>query len=185
MQWFGLINDGTGFLDYFNPGTTIVNFGQDNGSDTPIVADINGDGFVDIGIIRDNGGQLTWEFALTTAGGGLSSSLAASAIFGGTGDIPLIGQFDIIPPNADFDEDDDVDGADFLAWQRGYLTGTTHSQGDANGDGVVDHLDLGIWQGEFGGLSPHATTATVPEPSLLALVAFCLLTLAGSHRTWP
>lgn len=96
----------------------------------------------------------------------------------------LIGQFNAVVRNADFDEDGDVDGGDFLAWQRGFgiLSGATLAQGDTDADGDVDNVDLGIWQGEFGGLSPLAAIATVPEPSSLALAAFVLLTLAGSHR---
>jgi len=92
MTWYGLINDGTGFLDYFNPGTTIVDFGLDDGGSTPIVADINGDGRADIGYIRDNGSGLVWRFAFTSSAGSLSSYVSASGTFGSSGDVPLIGQ---------------------------------------------------------------------------------------------
>ena len=37
--------------------------------------------------------------------------------------------------SADFDQDGDVDGQDFLAWQRGLGNGSTFEEGDANGDG--------------------------------------------------
>ncbi len=48
--------------------------------------------------------------------------------------------------SADFDLDRDVDGADFLAWQRGYgADSATHLGGDANVDGVVHANDLAIW----------------------------------------
>jgi glucose/arabinose dehydrogenase len=54
--------------------------------------------------------------------------------------------------SADFDENDLVDGADFLAWQRGLgvTGGAGRSDGDANVDGRVDAADLGIWTGAFG-----------------------------------
>jgi hypothetical protein len=46
--------------------------------------------------------------------------------------------------DADFDADGDVDGADFLTWQRGVgVGGVTHSMGDANGDAVVDPTPAG------------------------------------------
>ena len=71
-------------------------------------------------------------------------------------------------PTADFDLDGDVDGADFLRWQRGAGThsGASISVGDANRDGAVDALDLTLWRGLFG-LPPFAATAAataVPEP---------------------
>ncbi len=53
---------------------------------------------------------------------------------------------------ADFDNDGDVDGSDFLAWQRGFgqASGAAPTQGDANGDGAVDGNDLAEWQTDFG-----------------------------------
>ena len=67
-------------------------------------------------------------------------------------------------PSADFDNDGDVDGRDFLAWQRGYGTaiGATFAQGDADRDGDVDAADLGIWSANFG---PLAATLSVPNPA--------------------
>ncbi len=62
---------------------------------------------------------------------------------------------------ADFDGDGDIDGQDFLAWQRGYGTpNAMKSDGDANGDGNVDGTDYGIWQSNYGaGLSLAASFA--------------------------
>jgi len=78
----------------------------------------------------------------------------------------------ILADDADFDQDGDVDGSDFLAWQRGFGSGTTLAQGDANGDGQVDDLDLAAWQMQFGteGSGLQQTAATVPEPSSLVLM---------------
>ncbi len=55
------------------------------------------------------------------------------------------------PLAGDFDNDNDVDGADFLAWQRNPGVGS-----------------LGDWQGQFG----SGTATLVPEPGawMLALV---------------
>jgi hypothetical protein len=54
--------------------------------------------------------------------------------------------------DADFDADGDVDGRDFLAWQRGYglVATATHGDGDANGDGNVDATDLSFWSEQYG-----------------------------------
>ncbi|MBA3483327.1 MAG: S8 family serine peptidase, partial [Pirellulales bacterium] len=53
---------------------------------------------------------------------------------------------------ADFDQDNDVDGSDFLRWQRnlGVTSGAGQAQGSANGDGDVDSGDLGAWQTQYG-----------------------------------
>lgn len=71
----------------------------------------------------------------------------------------------IAAPNADFDMDGDVDGRDFLIWQRGFGTGTTLAQGDANNSGTVDGSDLAIWQAQYGTGALSAAVAFVPEPS--------------------
>ena len=75
--------------------------------------------------------------------------------------------------NADFDGDLDVDGEDFLIWQRGAGIGATLSQGDANGDAIVDGLDLDVWKEQFGMPDgPSGTNAgAVPEPNTLLLAA--------------
>ena len=58
----------------------------------------------------------------------------------------------------DFDNDGDVDGADFLIWQRGEST-------DPSSTG-----DLTDWQANYG-LSSLAT-ATAPKPSAIVLASF-------------
>jgi hypothetical protein len=85
------------------------------------------------------------------------------------------------PPgdNADFDEDGDVDGRDFLIWQRGFGTPDALRQdGNANPgqgpgqDGDVDGDDLIVWQNQYGQVAPPAALAAVPEPGTgLLLVA--------------
>jgi hypothetical protein len=70
---------------------------------------------------------------------------------------------------ADFDDDGDVDGADFLTWQQNNgAAGTgTPATGDANGDMNVDAADLSVWQAQFG--MPQSPAAAVPEPAGLVL----------------
>ena len=65
--------------------------------------------------------------------------------------------------DGDFDADGDVDGADFLAWQRG-----ESPNGATSGD-------LALWQNNFGSVTSLAATETVPEPT-----AVLLLGIAGA-----
>ncbi|MBA4106855.1 MAG: hypothetical protein C0485_13975 [Pirellula sp.] len=54
--------------------------------------------------------------------------------------------------SADFDSDLDVDGADFLTWQRGLGASgvaATRSNGNADGDNDVDGADLAVWKAQF------------------------------------
>lgn len=54
---------------------------------------------------------------------------------------------------ADFDYGGDVDGRDFMIWQRGFgMSGpnVTRQHGDATGDGDVDANDLAVWQATYG-----------------------------------
>ncbi|WP_145059112.1 hypothetical protein [Adhaeretor mobilis] len=84
--------------------------------------------------------------------------------------------------SADFDGNEDVDGADLLTWQQGLgLAGQTdNTNGDANGDGDIDNADLIIWQNQYG-TSPGTQSAftVVPEPSSLALCIVVGMTVAG------
>jgi hypothetical protein len=76
--------------------------------------------------------------------------------------------------SADFDGDLDVDGADFLTWQRGLGAADARQiQGDATGDHKVDVNDLEALQIEFN--SPpagadDARSARAPEPAAAALI---------------
>ncbi len=77
--------------------------------------------------------------------------------------------------DADFDQDGDIDGSDFLRWQRGFgaLAGASLSAGNADFDGDVDQDDLFAWQQQFGDLSNGALgTVAVPEPATLSLLLF-------------
>ena len=86
--------------------------------------------------------------------------------------------------NANFDGDADVDGADFLTWQRGFGTGTTLAQGDANASGSVDGADLAIWQSQHGATGLLSGVQSVPEPSsaLLLVLAGCGVGLSKARR---
>lgn len=66
------------------------------------------------------------------------------------------------PDSADFDNDGDVDGRDFLAWQRGHgMANPTKADGDANNDGQVNSADLLVWQDQYGSPPPVVTLAAL------------------------
>lgn len=63
---------------------------------------------------------------------------------------------------ADFDGDGDVDGRDFLIWQRG----ESPRPGSAE--------DLALWQDQYGNQGELGAATVVPEPSSLVLLALLL-----------
>jgi endonuclease I len=69
--------------------------------------------------------------------------------------------------NGDFNGDGAVDGADFLAWQRGFGGSASLAAGDANNDGVVDGTDLEIWSNQYG----QSGVTAIPEPTVWRLLA--------------
>lgn len=89
-----------------------------------------------------------------------------------------------LTPSADFDEDGDVDGVDFLTWQLGLgtLVGASHGDGDADGDGDVDDNDLAIFEADYGSSALVASIVGVPEPGAMVLAAIVVLMCLLSHR---
>lgn len=79
--------------------------------------------------------------------------------------------------DGDADRDGDVDGADFLAWQRGFgAADADWSDGNFDADATADADDLALWESNFGGRNP---IAAIPEPASslgLALGAVLLVT---------
>jgi hypothetical protein len=121
-------------------------------------------------------GTLTGSFtvALPSLDSGLAWDVSA---FDTSGVLSVVAT---ITENADFDGDGDVDGRDFLIWQRGFgLTGQeNNSLGDANGDGEVTASDLEVWQTQYGNPEELSAAVAVPEPtSLLPLVGVVFLSL--------
>jgi hypothetical protein len=85
--------------------------------------------------------------------------------------------------SADFDGDGEVDGSDFLAWQRGLgIVGSAERiDGDANGDRNVDGLDLQHWQGQFATAAAQSGIAA-PEPKSLVVLVLGLAVLFRTRR---
>lgn len=82
-----------------------------------------------------------------------------------------VGASAVVLDDADFDADGDVDGADFLTWQRhvGVNNGAaTLAHGDGDGDEHVTVADLEIWRTQFGTASP--AVQGVPEPAAWAMM---------------
>ena len=69
----------------------------------------------------------------------------------------------------DFNSDGNVDGLDFLEWQRGFGT-------------LYDAADLADWQTFYGTTSVSENSANVPEPSSLLMLLIGSGLAAGSRR---
>ncbi len=78
---------------------------------------------------------------------------------------------DQLPISGDFDGDEDIDGNDFLRWQRGE---SPHP---------VSPIDLAAWEASFGKTLPlSAVSTTVPEPTTGSGMILALLALLMSQR---
>ena len=89
--------------------------------------------------------------------------------------------------SGDFDRDHDVDGNDFLRWQREFGTDVfpTGSGADSNGDGVVGGADLASWQGNFSATPSAVRGLSVPEPASGLLLLSALALFARPRRSRP
>jgi hypothetical protein len=113
-------------------------------------------------------------FALSEVIGGAALHLGFQGNFSGAANIYLdrIALTDLAFESGDFDEDGDVDGADFLTFLRnfGKSDGVGFGDGDANLDGTVDGTDLSILESMFGAVA--GGTQSVPEPTTSCLLLF-------------
>jgi hypothetical protein len=82
------------------------------------------------------------------------------------GDGNDVALFTLASISGDFDFDDDVDGADFLIWQRDPSAG-----------------DRADWQANFGH-APATSVAAVPEPASALLGLLIFAGLMGWGRAW-
>lgn len=82
---------------------------------------------------------------------------------------------------SDHDLDGDVDGRDFLIWQRN--VGLNTANGDASGNLVVDGEDLAMWAETYGAGFQNVANVAVPEPNGIILLAVCSYVLALANRS--
>ena len=127
------------------------------------------------GVNETVGGLILGGVAQTTPGTYGSSSSPATfkrdEFFSGNGVVTLLSAND-----ANFDNDLDVDGADFLTWQRHFGGPAGASTGDATGDGVANASDFAAWKAAFGPASAVPSSYVVPEPgsAILIIIAVAL-----------
>ncbi|TWU24605.1 choice-of-anchor Q domain-containing protein [Bythopirellula polymerisocia] len=190
------IDEGGGISNNGNANVThTIVAGNIAGSDADVFGSLNTNTFNLIGgdpmlgALQDNGGPTETHALLPGSPAIDMGDIAASP---GVGNVPLfdqrgdnygrvqngridIGAFEVQPiaASADFDGDGDVDGRDFLAWQRGLGTSpAAKTDGDADNDLDVDGDDLDVWQLQYGTVPPMVATLAVGEPvesvSLLA-----------------
>ena len=81
----------------------------------------------------------------------------------------------------DADLDRDIDGQDFLAWQRGFGGDSGWALGDFDGNKIVNQVDLGTWRSNYGfvGATSPANLAPVPEPAAASLLGLASLLASG------
>lgn len=111
-------------------------------------------------------------------------------VSGDNGDVDLALAFSSLP--GDFDHDNDVDGADFLAWQRGVGTnlGAVFAQGD-DADADAARADLALWGDRFGSVEEPADLSAAlldgswADDSLEILASGATPSAAGLWSTIP
>ena len=137
-------------------------------------------GALEVSLINGFTPTLGSSFQVLTATEGISGAFANSALpslSGGLGwdiDYTATGvRLNVVSASqqaGDFDGDGDVDGRDFLLWQRG---GSPNPRSSG---------DLADWQANYGGSGLTAATTAVPEPSGLILFAVVAAISCSSRR---
>ena len=74
------------------------------------------------------------------------------------------------PETGDFDDDGDIDGQDFLKWQRG------------ESPNPLSAGDLTLWQEQYGTIPPLSAAVAIPEPTTGALILGSLACLSLVSR---
>ena len=110
-------------------------------------------------------GNISWDDA--------DNSDVSTILGAGNGvDVVLIGlSSETVGIPGDFDGDSDVDGRDFLIWQRG------------NSPNPLSSTDLSTWQTNYGNGPLVAAVSAVPEPASLVLLGALALPLLGRRRS--
>ena len=92
-------------------------------------------------------------------------------------------------PSADFQDDDIINGLDFLTWQRGFGTtsGATRADGDSDYDGDVDQSDLAAWQVTYGQVdaTPIVPTGSHPDQQQAAVSELAVAEVSSEDAIPP
>jgi hypothetical protein len=124
----------------------------------------------------------------------IDAGVPVSFTFGGTtynlgysGAAPDLGAFETIPPAAvlhgDYNGDDVVDAADYVAWRD--AMGTTLTLVNDETPASVDETDYDVWKSHFGQtLSGGGSLGSnaAPEPTSLAMLLLAISILAAKSR---
>ena len=158
-----------------------IEIGGNLGSGIFDVANISGTaslaGVLDVSILGSPTLNIGDTYTVLSASGGVSGTLslagsAASAFF----DLTVTSNSVMLEylgggvVNGDFDNDGDVDGRDFLIWQRG---------GSSN---PLSSGDLAAWQTNYGSSGPLASVS-VPEPNTFVFLFAGLAFLPSRRRS--
>ncbi|QDS99578.1 PEP-CTERM sorting domain-containing protein [Adhaeretor mobilis] len=171
----------------------------------PANNDSLGSGWTESNQAANHIGELNLNGSLALSGGSAPKSLGSLFDVGGEQDLDFqfhladgntmtgivrYGEFSLLGGNADFNENNLVEGADFLTWQSNVGNPNNIPDvslnlfGDANGDLAIDGDDLTVWRTQYGsapGTSVAAVSA-VPEPSTIGLLLVAFTSLVCSQR---
>jgi hypothetical protein len=89
-----------------------------------------------------------------------------------------------MPLSGDYDGDEDVDSDDYHVWRRDFGL-TDAPAADGNNDGVVNAADYVVWRENADVNSAGivaSDTATIPEPSAIALAGWLAIVSLAAHR---
>ncbi len=113
-------------------------------------------------------------FWSSEAGASLAPRLVVDAVLASVA--PLVG---------DYNDDGIVDAADYTVWRDSLGQSGSGLAADGDGDGTVDADDYDLWKAHYGestGGGSLAGTATVPEPTGLALLVVGSLILLARRK---
>jgi len=82
---------------------------------------------------------------------------------------------DVVDVAGDFNQDDVVNGDDVILWNMSLGRLGLELAADGDNDGDVDGSDFLAWQRNLGASTPAATSAQVPEPNSLGVLAAVML----------
>jgi T5SS/PEP-CTERM-associated repeat protein len=176
-----------GDLDMAGSNAFFIELGDPEFSRLEIAGDAAVDGLISIGLTNDYDPEIGDSFEIVFADDGVAgtfSSVAAPFINGFSFTVDYLPNAVVINVeaggvfNADFDMNGQIDGNDFLIWQKFLGVGTTFGQGDADADGDVDAQDLAVWRFQAGQGPSVPSFSPVPEPGTLALVLVAGVLLA-------